>query len=141
MIAPTRIEVARLSVQLVRMEDGRVAVGFEARDAPRRLAPTETEDTRAADLLKNLLDPPDPARPLGQLEEIHILDSRLSWKDRVWNRTWVAANADIRLARTPDGLELSLDLDATADSEGSEIDVTSLLRALDRPDRGHSGIV
>ena len=121
-IAPTRIEVARLSVQLVRMEDGRVAFGFEAHDAP-EAAPTETEDTRAADLLKNLLDPPDPARPLGQLEEIHILDSRLSWKDRVWNRTWVAAKADIRLARTPDGLELSLDLDATADSEGSEIDV------------------
>jgi uncharacterized protein involved in outer membrane biogenesis len=131
-IAPTRIEVARLWVQLVRMEDGRVAVGFEARDAAETPS-SETADTGVTDLLKNLFDPPDPERPLGLLQEIRILDSRLVWDDRVWNRAWTAADADIRLARTPDGLELSLDLDLTGESEGSEIDVTaSFARSTDR---------
>ncbi|MBD3857887.1 MAG: hypothetical protein IFK92_15445, partial [Acidobacteria bacterium] len=99
-VSPTRIELERLWVQLVRTEDGRVAVGFEARDATES-PPGGTTDPKVTDLLKRLLDPPD----------------------RVWDRTWLAANADIRLARTPDGLELSLDLDATAESEGSEIDL------------------
>jgi uncharacterized protein involved in outer membrane biogenesis len=123
-VSPTRIEVAQLWVQLVRMEDGRVAVGFEARDATES-PPAETADPKVTDLLKRLFDPPDPENPLGLLQELRIVDSRLSWDDRVWDRTWIAAEADIRLARTPDGLELSLDLDATADSEGSEIDLTA----------------
>ena len=131
-VAPTRIELARLWVQLVRMEDGRVAVGFEARDAAESPS-AETADPRVTDLLKRLFDPPNPENPLGLLQELRIVDSQLLWNDRVWNRTWVAADADIRLARTPDGLELSLDLDATADSEGSEIDVTaSFARSTDR---------
>jgi uncharacterized protein involved in outer membrane biogenesis len=131
-IAPTRIEVARLWVQLVRMEDGRVAVGFEARAATESPS-AETADSGVTDLLKRLLDPPEPENPLGLLQELRIVDSQLLWDDRVWNRTWVAADADIRLARTPDGLELSLDLDATAESEGSEIDVTvSFARSTDR---------
>jgi hypothetical protein len=131
-IAPTRIEVARLWVQLVRMEDGRVAVGFEARDATETPS-AETADSRVTDLLKRLFDPPNPENPLGLLQELSIFDSQLLWDDRVWNRTWVAADADIRLARTTDGLELSLDLDATAESEGSEIDVTvSFARSTDR---------
>ena len=123
-VAPTRIEVARLWVQLVRMEDGRVGVGFEARDAT-ETRPSDTADERITDLLERLQDPPDPEGPLGLLREIRVIDSRLSWDDRVWDRTWVAADADIRLARTPNGLELSLDLDATAESEGSEIGVTA----------------
>ena len=131
-IAPTRIEVARLWVQLVRMEDGRVAVGFEARDGADSPS-AETADPKVADLLKRLFEPPNPENPLGLLQELRIVDSRLVWEDRVWNRTWVAADADIRLARTPDGLELSLDLDATPESEGSEIDVTaSFARSTDR---------
>ena len=123
-VSPTRIELERLWVQLVRTENGRVAVGFEARDATEK-SPSEAADPKVTDLLKRLFDPPDPENPLGLLQELHIVDSRLLWDDRVWNRTWVAADADIRLARTPDGLELSLDLDATAESEGSEIDVTA----------------
>jgi len=131
-VAPTRIEVARLWVQLVRMEDGRVAVGFEARDATESPS-TESTDSGVTDLLKRLIDPPNPENPLGLLQELRIFDSQLLWDDRVWNRTWVATDADIRLARTPDGLELSLDLDATAESEGSEIDVTvSYARSTDR---------
>jgi len=123
-VSPTRIELERLWVQLVRTEDGRVAVGFEAGDATKS-PPAETADPKVTDLLKRLLDPPDPKNPLGLLQELRIVDSQLSWDDRVWDRTWVAANADIRLARTPDGLELSLDLDATTESDGSEIDVTA----------------
>jgi len=131
-VSPTRIEVAQLWVQLVRTENGRVAVGFEARDAT-AAPPAEDADPKVTDLLKRLFDPPDPKNPLGLLQELRIVDSELSWDDRVWDRTWVAGDADIRLARTPDGLELSLDLDATAESEGSEIDVTaSFARSADR---------
>ena len=121
-VSPTRIELERLWVQLVRTEDGRVAVGFEARDATES-PPGGTTDPKVTDLLKRLLDPPDPKNPLGLLQELRIVESQISWDDWVWDRTWLAANADIRLARTPDGLELSLDLDATAESEGSEIDL------------------
>ena len=131
-VSPTRIEVARLWVQLVRTEDGRVAVGFEARDATEK-SPSEAADPKVADLLKRLLDPPDPKNPLGLMQELRIVESQISWDDRVWDRTWLAANADIRLARTPDGLELSLDLDATPETEGSEIAVTaSFARSTDR---------
>ncbi|MDH3814740.1 MAG: AsmA family protein [Acidobacteriota bacterium] len=121
-VSPTRIEVARLWVQLVRTEDGRVAVGFEARDATES-PPGGTTDPKVTDLLKRLLDPPDPKNPLGLMQELRIVESQISWDDRVWDRTWLATEADIRLARNPDGLELSLDLDATAESKGSEIDL------------------
>lgn len=121
-VAPTRIEVARLWVELVRMEDGRVAVGFETSEATESPS-AETADSRVTELLERLLDPSNPENPLGLLQELRIVDSQLFWDDRVWNRTWVADDADIRLARTPDGLELSLDLDASAESEGSEIDL------------------
>ena len=102
-VSPTRIEVAQLWVQLVRTENGRVAVGFEARDATAS-PPAEDADSKVTDLLKRLFDPPDPKSPLGLLQELRIVDSQLSWDDRVWDRTWFAGDADIRLARTADGL-------------------------------------
>ncbi len=131
-IAPTRIDVSGLEIQLVRVEGGRFAIGFEARDQHPEI-PAKPSDKHDSRFLSELLGPPDPSSPLGLLTSIHILESQVSLEDRLWQRSWMFSNADLRLERSQKTLKFSFEAELPQHSEDSSI----RLRATYNRARGH----
>ena len=103
-VAPTLVEVFGAQLSLVRGTDGVIQLG----DSTITSEDEESEGLAAA--LAQLLDTPDPGRPLAYLSTVRIIDAEISINDQKRLVIWQAPAADIELRREPDGLAGRLDL-------------------------------
>lgn len=94
-IAPTRIDVTRPALQLVREVDGSFHLGVGGLDAP------AAEDW-GGKLLGDLVRPPGGGGTLGHLTQVSIEGASLTVDDRSLGVTWRADNVALSLARGAD---------------------------------------
>ncbi|WP_211112469.1 DUF3971 domain-containing protein [Azospirillum sp. SYSU D00513] len=128
MLSPTRLELVRPRVEVIRRADGRVAFDIRAEDDPATLKRQAAEgdgDGNALidELLDTLLQPPDMNRQLGLLSRVSVVGGELTVVNRMLGLSWHADPADIVLTRGAEGVvgraRLALDtagLRATADA-------------------------
>lgn len=94
-IAPTRIDVTRPALQLVREADGSFHLGVGGLDAP------EAEDW-GGKLLGDLVKPPGGGGTLGYLTQVSVEGASLTVDDRSLGVTWRADDVALSLARGPE---------------------------------------
>ncbi|MFQ5972134.1 MAG: AsmA-like C-terminal domain-containing protein [Alphaproteobacteria bacterium] len=111
LLAPTRLEISGARLRLVRDPEGGVKTGFETLEAEGR-----DEDTQrlVANLIQELLQPPDRSRITGYLSGLSIVDARLDVIDRRTGTTWSADQGEISLERDDEGIRAELVLDVAA---------------------------
>ncbi|MDR3514976.1 MAG: AsmA-like C-terminal domain-containing protein [Azospirillaceae bacterium] len=122
LIAPTRIELIRPAIRVVRHEDGAIDLGIDdvagadPTGAPTTLSPaagptsgSAAPDTpsvlnRIGDLIATLRVPPSPESPIGALTRLSIVDAELRVEDRAAGQVWRAPRADLELTRDRTGV-------------------------------------
>lgn len=117
-LAPTRLDLIRPQLTIVRHEDGHY--GFDIRDTD--AAPASESGTEVTgDLLDTLRRPPDRDRTFGLLTRLTVVGAGLRVQNRELGVAWYASRADIALQRGKDGIEgwarLALDLGAGGPAE------------------------
>lgn len=112
LVAPTRLELFGPGVRLVRNQAGAIDLGFG--DTPATEDPTVQTNDLAAELLRDLLLPPNPDRAMGYLQEVNVFEARVMLKDEQMGVEWIAPSAYVSFERHRDGIrmvsDLSLDL-------------------------------
>jgi hypothetical protein len=106
LIAPSRIELFRPALTLVRNEAGDFQFG-EALLGQKATDPSTTQTSQGgvvAAIVAELLDPPDPTKRTGYLTEAAIYDGTVSIDDRHAGNVWKAETVDLHLARGDRGL-------------------------------------
>ena len=103
MVAPTSLEIIEPKVRVVRDTEGRIELGLgESPDAASD--PVEL-------LLADLLAPPDPARTMGYIKRVSIVDADLTLVDRRLDMSWHAPGATITFSRDGTGIAAVASLD------------------------------
>ncbi|WP_119301975.1 YhdP family protein [Dongia deserti] len=106
LVAPSRIELFRPDLTLVRNEDGdfqfgaKLISGTEGTGA----ATTTSQSGLVSALVRELLEAPDPGKRTGYLTEAAIYSGTISIDDRHAGNVWKAENVEINLARGDRGL-------------------------------------
>ncbi|OYD80395.1 hypothetical protein CHT98_31440, partial [Azospirillum brasilense] len=127
-LSPTRLDLVRPRLQVVRRADGSLDFDVRSLPAPGQPEPQEPDGGPdfAGEIVSTLMQPPDIARPLGLLRRLTIIGADLTVTNRMLGLSWHANRADIVLTR--DGTEivggarLLLDLDGrTAAVEASGV--------------------
>ena len=125
-LSPTRLDLVRPRLQVVRRADG--SLDFDVRSLPAPGQPEKEEPAGgpdfAGEIVSTLLQPPDIDRPLGLLRRLTIIGADLTVTNRMLGLSWHASRADIVLSRDATeivgGAQLLLDLDGrTAAVEAS----------------------
>ncbi len=104
-IALRSIELYRPSIQIVRRQDGSLAVAFGSGET--------ASDVVAMALLSRFAERPDEAGPLGYLTRISVREADLFIVDQQLDTTWHAPSTEVNLRRDERGIdgELSLNLE------------------------------
>ncbi|WP_448205779.1 YhdP family protein [Azospirillum sp. sgz302134] len=129
-LSPTRLDVVRPRLQVLRRADGSLDFDVRANTAPpesnraesNRADPDKTEPDDgpdfAGEIVSTLLQPPTIDRPLGLLRRLSIVGADLTVVNRMLGLSWHASRADIVLARDGEeitgGARLALDLAGTS---------------------------
>lgn len=127
-LSPTRLDLVRPRLQVVRRADG--SVDFDVRSIPSPGEPEKEEPEDgpdfAGEIVATLLQPPDIKRPLGLLRRLTVIGADLTMTNRMLGLSWHASRADIVLTRDgteiTGGAQLLLDLDgrtAAVEASGS----------------------
>ena len=119
-VALSWLEVKSTHFRLLRTEDGRFVVGFEAKDRPAK-RPSSTSDTAFQELLKKVLTSPEPVPPFERLTYVSITGSRATIDDRVLGRVWSVPELDLHLRRK--GSDLRFSVDGTVDLEAQKTEL------------------
>jgi hypothetical protein len=103
MIAPTRLDVVGAKITLTRAADG--SFGLSSGE-------TAAEDSTSAlpILLAELLQPPDPARSMGYLQEVSVTEAEATLYDEATGRLWRAPSADVVMTRDDGGIRADASL-------------------------------
>ena len=109
--APTRVELIRPTVRMVRTEAGEFQLGFGRE--------TGVSGEILPYLAAALTAAPDRSSPTGRLEQMSIVGGRLTVEDRILGVSWVAPDTDIELARLDDSIGAAFRLDIGLDSTDS----------------------
>ena len=113
-IAPTRLEIIRPSIRLIRNEAG--GFGFDMGGPfPRPGLPPEKPPINKADALQILLNelsgPAQDGSSLRYLKQVSVIGAALRFEDRQLGINWGARRADITIERALVGLRAAFDLD------------------------------
>lgn len=105
-LSPTRLDLVRPRVQVLRRADGSLA--FDVRtDAAAASEPAEPTDQNRPDPLQELLTslrgPPDIDQPMGLLRRLSVTGADLTVVNRMLGLSWHAKRADIALLRDEQG--------------------------------------
>ncbi|WP_298374298.1 AsmA-like C-terminal domain-containing protein [Azospirillum sp.] len=133
-LAPTRLDLIRPRMTVLRRADGSLA--FDVRSAPSPVDPDQPDAVEAErpdpmrELLASLRGAPDLNRPMGALRRLSVTGADLTMVNRMLGLSWHAKRADIVLNRDARGTEgkarLTLDVSqregdrpVTVDASGS----------------------
>jgi hypothetical protein len=105
MIAPQAIELSGVRVRLSRSESGSVQLGLDqpadppSGEAVKADAAAAGEESAAAWIIADLLQPPDPDRITGYLRRVSVDDADVLMRDAQLKRSWRIPDADFELLR------------------------------------------
>jgi len=107
-LSPTRLDLVRPRVQVLRRADGSLA--FDVRtDAATVSEPADPGDGNRTDVLQALLTslrgPPDIDQPMGLLRRLSVTGADLTVVNRMLGLSWHAKRADIALLRDEQGTQ------------------------------------
>ncbi|MCG8511651.1 MAG: hypothetical protein MI741_20745, partial [Rhodospirillales bacterium] len=104
-VAPRSIEIYRPSLQVVRLVDGTLKVGFGTEE--------QGSEKVAAAMLGQFAQAPDETGPMGYLSRITVREADLVIIDRQLETSWRAPNTEVKLGRHETGIdaEVSLNLE------------------------------
>lgn len=134
-LSPTRLDLVRPRVQILRRADGSLA--FDVRtDAQEIQAPSEEGGPGLADeILDSLRQPPDIGRPLGLLRRLSVTGADLTVVNRMLGASWHASRADIALARDGSGTRgrarLAVDLTQSGATRSLTVEASGVYRIAD----------
>ena len=113
MLAPKSIELFGPDLVLRRGRDGTFEVNIASVEGSSREV--------SGRLFEDLLSPPNPTRPTGYLDRIHIVNAALTFEDQRLERVWKAPSTEVWLNRDIRGIkgEASVRLDV----EGQRTDI------------------
>jgi len=132
-VSPTRIEVRNLQLWLVRAEHGKVSIGVTPAQRGQEKPEARGIGADLDELLDRLLGPSDPTRPLGLLEELSLVDARLTLDDQSSGQQLQVPDIDLELERGPGSVDLSLDVQlALADIEPTVSAEVSFIKSSQR---------
>ncbi len=94
------VRVRGLRVRVTRGKDGRFDLGFVTPGGDQMASGMALADR----LLAELLDAPDPTRPLGALIRVEVKDADLTLVDQQIGASWHAPSADLEFHRDPQGI-------------------------------------
>ncbi len=115
-LSPTRLELIRPRLQILRRADGSLDFDVRAGALPDGREPQEPEGGPdfAGEIVETLLQPPDPQRPFGLLRRLTVTGADLTVENRMLGLSWHANESDIVLTRDERGIaggaRLALDL-------------------------------
>jgi hypothetical protein len=108
-LAPTRLDLARPRMTVLRRADGSLA--FDVRSTPASVdpdqpdAPDPSQPDPMQELLSSLRGAPDLNRPMGALRRLSVTGADLTVVNRMLGLSWHAKRADIVLTRDARGTE------------------------------------
>ncbi|MBP2312054.1 DUF3971 domain-containing protein [Azospirillum soli] len=115
-LSPTRLELIRPRLQILRRADGSLDFDVRAGAIPDEPEPQEPDGGPdfAGEIVETLLQPPDAQRPLGLLRRLTVTGADLTVENRMLGLSWHANESDIVLTRDERGItggaRLALDL-------------------------------
>ncbi|HEX2113357.1 MAG TPA: AsmA-like C-terminal domain-containing protein [Alphaproteobacteria bacterium] len=131
MVAPTRLDVVGAKLTLTRASDG--SFGFSTGEASGAEQPAESDSTSALPLLlAELLQPPDPGRAMGYLQEVSITRAEITLFDQATGRLWRAPEADVVMTRNDVGIRAEASLVLDLAGELAKVSATALYLAEER---------
>ncbi|WP_051340512.1 DUF3971 domain-containing protein [Azospirillum halopraeferens] len=123
-LEPTRLELVRPRIGVVRRADGGFDLGVRS-DAAASEATPEGTSAFAEEVLATLLDPPDAGRPLGLLRQLSVTGADLRVINQVTGFSWHATRADIDLRRSGRGVDAALRLALDTGGEPAALAATA----------------
>ncbi|MBP2226779.1 hypothetical protein J2847_000046 [Azospirillum agricola] len=105
-LSPTRLDLVRPRVQVLRRADGSLA--FDVRTDSAGVAESSAKDGRPdllQELVASLRSPPDVNRPMGLLRRLSVTGADLTVVNRMLDLSWHAKRADILLTRDDQGTQ------------------------------------
>lgn len=134
MVAPTRLDVVGAKLTLTRAPNG--SFGIATSEAPTEDEPkdrAENDSTSALPLLlAELLQPPDPERSMGYLQEVSVTQAEATLFDQATGRLWRAPRADVTMTRDAAGIRAEANLVIDLAGELARVSATALYLAVDR---------
>lgn len=127
-IAPTRIELVRPQLSLVRTETGEFRIDVRTEQE----ADPEAAGRFFGDLITSLRNAPDPTDPFGALQSLRIVDAGLVVENMQLGVTWRAPKVDFTLIRNAAGLSGSAALYADLGGRLNRIEATLDYATADR---------
>ena len=125
MIAPTRLDVVGARITLTRTTDGGFGLGTGE--------PSEDDSTSALPLLlAELLQPPDPERSMGYLQEVSVTEAEIALFDQATGRNWRVPRADVVMTRDDAGIRAEASLVVDLAGELTRVTATALYLAGER---------
>ncbi|BAI73021.1 hypothetical protein AZL_023830 [Azospirillum sp. B510] len=139
-LSPTRIDLVRPRLSVLRRADGSLAFDVRAETEPDR-KPDDGAPDLMDEALESLRRPPDIDRPLGLLRRLSVAGADLRVENRMLGLSWHATRADIVLTRDAQGAQgrarVTLDLGTAG---GGTAGGTGAARAVTVAATGHYNI-
>lgn len=126
-IAPTRVELVRPTVAVVRTEEGEFRLDLPTEGA----ADPDAGRRFTNQLIQALRDAPDPREPFGALQSVRIVDATLMVENQQLDVVWTAPNVELTLIRNAAGLSGSAALDVDLGGRLNRIEATLDYRRAD----------
>jgi hypothetical protein len=125
-IAPTRLDVVGAKITLTRAPDG--SFGLSSGEA----SPEDDSTSALPLLLGELLQPPNPDRSMGYLQQVSVSQAEVTLYDRGTGRVWRAPQADVVMARDEAGIRADATLVIDLAGELTKVTATALYLATER---------
>ena len=123
-LAPKSLSIDGLRISLIRRTDGTISLDFSKEKT--------TSKVLIANLLNEIMQPPDKETPLGSLKRLDILNASLTLSDQKSDIFWDAPLANIFLNRDKTGLTVEAEVDLKLGSSITKLSVLGLVDPVER---------
>ena len=123
-LAPKSLSIDGLRIALIRKIDGTISLDFSKEKT--------TSKVLIANLLHEIMQPPDKESSLGSLKRLDILNASLTLSDQKSDIFWDAPLANIFLNRDKTGLTVEAEVDLKLGSSITKLSVLGLVDPVER---------
>lgn len=134
-LSPTRLDLVRPRLQILRRADGSLAFDVRTATDPVSVPAEDSAPGFGDEILDSLRQAPDIGRPLGLLRRLSVTGADLTVVNRMIGVTWHASRADIALARDGTGTQgrarLAVDLTQSGATRSLTVEASGTYRIAD----------